>query len=89
MMTFHDEELHVEFICPILVTTADLFVLNKELRLNEFQTANDINDIAHEVPSIILTNPYSHIFTGYVDNIISDFHKKNPRTKERLEPRNK
>jgi hypothetical protein len=85
MMIFNDEDLHVEFVCPILVTTADLFVLNKGLSLNEFQTANDINDIAHEVPAIILTNPYSHLFTGYVDKIISDFHKKIPRTKDRLE----
>jgi hypothetical protein len=85
MMHFHDEDLYVEFICPILVTTADLFVLNQGLRLKEFQRANDINDIAYKVPAIILTNPYSHLFTGYVDKIISDFHKKTPNAKDRLE----
>ena len=85
MMGFHDEELYIEFICPILVTTAKFFVVNSGLDLNEFQKANDINDIAHEVPALILTNPYSHLFTDYVDTIISDFHKKKPSAKERLE----
>ncbi len=85
MMNFHDEDLYVEFICPILVTTADLFVLNKGLRLKEFQRANNINDIAYKAPAIILTNPYSHLFTGYVDKIISEFHKKTPSAKDRLE----
>lgn len=85
MMHFHDEELYIEFICPILVTTADLFVLNRGLNFRGFQGANDINEISYEVPAIILTNPYSHLFTNYVDKIISDFHKKTPNAKERLE----
>lgn len=85
MMHFYDEELYVEFICPILVTTADLFVLNKGLKLKGFQKANDINDIAYKVPAIILTNPYSHLFTDYVDKIISGFHDKTPSAKDRLE----
>ncbi len=85
MMIFNDEDLHVEFICPILVTTADLFVLNKGLKLKKFKNANDINDIAYKVPAIILTNPYSHIFQDYTNKIISDFHKKSPSAKDRLE----
>jgi hypothetical protein len=85
MMIFHDEELLIEFICPILVTTADLFVLNKGLNLKDFQNINRVIDIASEVPALILTNPYSHLFTSYTQAIIADFHKKNPRAKERLE----
>ena len=85
MMLFHDEELYIEFICPILVTTAALFVLNKGLSLKEIQGAKDIESIAYEVPALIITNPYSHLFASYVDTIISDFHKKTPSAKERLE----
>ena len=85
MMTFHDEELLIQFICPILVTTADLFVLNKGLNLKDFQNINQVIDIASEVPALILTNPYSHLFTSYTETIIADFHKKKPRAKERLE----
>lgn len=60
-------------------------MLNRGLRLKDFQKANDINEIASKVSAIILTNPYSQLFTSYVDKIISDFHKEVPRAKERLE----
>lgn len=85
MMHFSDEDLYIEFICPMLITTADLFVLNKGLSLKDFQDTNHIKDIASEVPALILTNPYSHLFSAYVDKIIADFHKKKPSAKERLE----
>jgi hypothetical protein len=85
MMLFNDKDLHVEFICPILVTTANLFVLNKGLNLKDFQNINQVIDIASEVPALILINPYSHLFTSYTETILADFHKKNPRAKERLE----
>ena len=85
MRNFHNEELYIEFNCPILVTTADLFVLNKGLSLKDFKNTNNIMDVAFEVPALILTNPYSHLYTDYVDTISSDFHKRIPSTKERLE----
>jgi hypothetical protein len=85
MMMFNDQDLLIEFICPILVTTADIFVLNKGLDLKDFQNANKITDIAYEVPALILTNPYSHLFTSYAETIIADFHSKNPSAKERFE----
>lgn len=85
MITFNDEDLGVDFICPILVTTADLYVLKEGLNLTDFQKAKSHDDIATEVPALILTNPYSHLFSAYTDNIISEMHLKSPVIKERLE----
>jgi hypothetical protein len=85
MMCFHDEELHIEFICPMLVTTAELFVLKNGLGLNDFRDVNELSEIASEVPALILTNPYSHLFEDYADNMLKKFHSKSPAIEERLE----
>lgn len=85
MLTFHDEDLFVDFICPLLVTTADLYVLKEGLNLSDFQNASAHDDIATEVPALILTNPYSHLFHSYTDKLISDMHMKKPAITERLE----
>jgi hypothetical protein len=85
MMIFHDDELHVEFICPVLVTTAQLFVLKKGLSLNDFRNVTALSQIATAVPAVILTNPYSHLFVDYADKIIRNLYKKSPSIKERLE----
>lgn len=85
MNIFNDEDLHLEFICPMLVTTAELFVLKNGLDLHDFRNVNELSDIASEVPALILTNPYSHLFADYADKMIKDLHLKNPAVKERLE----
>jgi hypothetical protein len=85
IMTSNDEDLRVEFICPILITTADLYVLKEGLNLNNFKNAKSTEDIATKVSALILTNPYSHLFNTYADNLISDMHMKSPSIKERLE----
>lgn len=85
MMNFNDEELHLEFICPILVTTAELFVLKNGLGLNDFRNVNELSEIASEVPALILTNPYSHLFVDYADEIIKNLHSKSPSIDERIE----
>ncbi|MFZ3138889.1 MAG: hypothetical protein WA126_16025 [Thermodesulfovibrionales bacterium] len=82
---FHDEDLQISFICPILITTADLYVLKKGLKLNDFKNANSPEDIATQVQALILTNPYSQLFNDYTDNLISAMHLKSPKIKERLE----
>jgi hypothetical protein len=84
MITFNNEDLDINFICPILVTTADLYVLKDGLDLNDFKKAKTQDDIAIEVPALILTNPYSHLFTNYTDSLISEMHFKKPDIKERL-----
>jgi hypothetical protein len=85
MIPFHDEDLHISFISPILVTTSDLYVLKKGLKLDDFKNANTPEEISSQVFALILTDPYSHLFNDYADNLISDMHVKKPKIKERLE----
>lgn len=85
MITYHDEDLHLDFICPILVTTADLYVLTQGLKLSHFQNAKAHDDIGTKVSALVLTNPYGHLFNSYTETLISEMHRKNPKIKERLE----
>lgn len=85
MMSFHDEELYLEFICPILVTTADLYIIDQGLSIDDFKNASSPENISSKVPALILTNPYSHLFAEYSDKLLSDLHKKKPEIKSRLE----
>lgn len=85
MMMFNDEDLNIEYICPMLVTTADLYVLKDNLKFSDFQKAKVITQIASKVDALILTTPYSHLFNSYADKIISDLHIKSPYIQERLD----
>ena len=85
MLTFNDEDLHPQFICPVLVTTAELYVLKKGLALNKFVDAKEVPEIASKVGAVLLTNPHSHLFVDYADKIIGVLHQKFPDIKDRLE----
>ena len=85
MSTFHDEDLYIEFICPMLITTAELFVLKNGLGLNDFRNVNELSEIAYEVPALILANPFSQVFEDYADEIIKNIHSTYPTIDERIE----
>ena len=85
MMHFYDEELFIEFICPMLVTTAELYALKSGLKLDDFMSSDSLASISKKVPAIILTNPYSHLFSAFSDELLADLHTKKPAIKERLE----
>jgi len=52
--TLHDEDSYIGYICPILVTTAPLYVLRTGLNINKFQKASDLKDIAENVDALIV-----------------------------------
>lgn len=85
MNNYHDEDFQVEFLCPILVTTADLFILKSGLTLEDFRRAKSHNDISTPTPALILTNPYSHLFSDYSDSQLSELHKRKILIKSRVE----
>ena len=84
MMTWDDVDLEVEMFCPILVTTAPLFILKPGLSLEAFRNADDITAVADSAPALVLTTSYSHVFSDYVVDLIDSTHKKNPEIKKRL-----
>jgi hypothetical protein len=85
MNMYHDEDLHIEFLCPILVTTADLYILKRGLRLEDFTKAKSHDDISTPAPALILTNPYSHLFSDYSDSQLSALHNRKILIKSRVE----
>ena len=85
IMNLHDEDLFVEFLCPILVTTADLYVLKHGLQLEDFMKAKSHEDVSSLVPALILTNPYSHLLAAYSDDLLRELHAKKPDIRVRLE----
>jgi hypothetical protein len=80
----HDEDLKIELFSGILVTTAPLFLLKRGLTLESFTDAKQLTDVADEVPALILSIRYSHLFTRYVDKIISSLYDKDLEIKPRL-----
>ena len=70
------EEIHCQVVChadnttpffvlPILVTTAELRVLKKNMTLNEVRNADIIDDITQKVPYLILYNSFGPDFVAH------------------------
>jgi hypothetical protein len=47
--------------------------------------AKSHEDVSNLVPALILTNPYSHLFAAYSDDLLRELHAKKPDIKVRLE----
>ena len=69
---FHDEELRLEFLCPILVTTASLYVIKDNLTLNDFQGLNDVEDIAEKVNFLVVNQINGVQIDKYIEKIKSE-----------------
>jgi hypothetical protein len=80
----HDEDLKIDLFSGILVTTAPLFLLKHGLTLKGFTDAQQLTDVADEVPALILSTRYSHLFTRYVGKIISSLYNEHLDIKPRL-----
>ncbi len=79
-----DEDILVEFICPVLVTTADLYVLKEGLALDDFVNAESLDSIANPTHALILTNPHSELLTDYASQVLNELHDKNLEIDKRL-----
>lgn len=82
--TWHDEELEIEFICPILVTTAPLYVFKKDLTLDSINNAKEIDNIAKEVNFLIVSQKKSLMLKSYIDEAYYELQESNPNLDERL-----
>jgi hypothetical protein len=56
------------FICPILLTSAPLFVANTDFSMSAVKDSNCIEDIAHEVPYLVTYQDISPEFTEHCQN---------------------
>jgi hypothetical protein len=82
---WNEEDLLINFICPILVTTADLYVLKSGLDLQDFQSASSLTDISNEVDALIAYQESGPHLYSYCDQVAQSTHKRYPEIKRRLE----
>jgi hypothetical protein len=83
--TWHQEDLHISFICPILVTTANLFVLKPGIDIRAFQEASSLTDIADEVNYLVVHQGIGPQLDAHCSKIVTSFHKRFTGVKARIE----
>lgn len=71
--TCHDEDLEIDFLCPILVTTAPLYIIKENLDLNDFYNAEKVEDVAEQVNSLIVHQNTSIQQEKYVESLTQEF----------------
>lgn len=69
---------HIDLLCPILVTTADIRVIKKNLRLEDFTNAENIDDVTEHREAIILNETAGPQLEDYSNSLASDFIKNHP-----------
>lgn len=62
-------------ICPILVTTSKLIVLNKSIGIHEIENANSFESLGKEVPYLIIYQDYGPDFEKHSLNIFKEFEE--------------
>lgn len=77
---WNDEDLHICIICPILVTTSPLLILNDNIEFEKVQKAKDISEIATEKSVVLLHRRAGADLGKYARNlyheIVSDIDVK-------------
>lgn len=68
----HEEDNHPFYVLPILVTTAALLVLNKNISLDKVEKSDKIQDISQKVPYLILYSSYSPSFKRHAMKACSE-----------------
>jgi hypothetical protein len=83
--TWHEEDLYIQFIVPILVTTAQLFVLKQQIDIDTVHSANDLAEIAEEVPALIHYQSQTPDLEYYAGQIARQLYDRFPEVVTRLE----
>jgi len=74
---YHVDPTSIAIILPILVTTADIFLLNKNVTIDDIYNTDIISSIAQLQDAIILSNLEDPLVERYSEKIIIDFLNKN------------
>lgn len=83
---FHsvDEDVIPQFICPILVTNAPIFVINKGLSLSDFLQAEDVSTIAAEVPGVICFQEPGPQLNSFIAEKMITLYRSNRMVHDRI-----
>ena len=72
-----EEDLYIQIICPILVTTATLYILKPDLDLANFYSALDLTEVAEETDALIVDQRPGPQLQKYSENLLGDFLREN------------
>lgn len=75
---------HIDLLCPILVTTAEIRVIKKHLRLEDFTNAEHIDDVTEHREAIILNETAGPQLEEFSNSLASDFIENHPTLIDRL-----
>jgi len=81
----HPEDNQPFLICPILLTTAELFVLDKKLSMATVEAADDLTDLGKPVPYLITYSGYGPGFESHCQKIcgvLTKHYMGNKRVRE-------
>lgn len=68
-------EGHPFFFCPILLTTAPLYLADHGLDVDAVKSATEIRDLAKEVPYLIVYSDYGPDFDAHCASLFGSFRK--------------
>lgn len=66
-LTGHIEDNQPFIICPILLTTADLYVVNRNSKIADVEAADELHELAKVVPYLILYSGYGPEFGRHTE----------------------
>lgn len=75
---------YIDFMCPILVTTADLRVIKSNLQLDNFTDADELNDVSVICEAVILNERPGPQLQGFADSLAEEFLDGRPELSHRL-----
>ena len=74
----------VSFICPLLVTTAELRVIRPRLSLNDFLGADQIDDVTEVREAVIINEQPGPQLQEYAERLSREFIAEHPEAERRL-----
>lgn len=82
--SWHDSELLIAFLCPILITTAPLYVVKQDLLLEDFHSADNIEDVTRNVEAVIVNPDIGVELKKYIKAVELELRNSWPELDERL-----
>jgi hypothetical protein len=84
-----DAQSFIEVLCPILLTTAPLWVLRPGLTLREYQNAESLDDLAEEVSALVASQRPGPDLLSYIEvvyqELLADFPNLGNRVAEQAQ----
>lgn len=75
---------YIDFICPILVTTAELRVIKPNLQLEDFTNADELDDVSEIRAAVILNESAGPQLQGFADSLAEKLISSRPELSQRL-----